>query len=125
MTICPALRKNVLMMAITVHFLAAAGADEAPLRVGGNVARPEKISAPPPAYTEPARKARLQGVVIVEAIIDTQGNVADARILRGMPLGLDRAALDAVEKWKFKPATTLEGKPVKVYYTLTVDFKLQ
>jgi protein TonB len=125
MTVRTGLLKNVVVMAIIVHLLAAAGVvDEAPLRVGGDVARPEKISAPPPVYTEQARKARLQGVVIVEAIIDTQGNVVDAHILKGMPMGLDLAALDAVEKWKFKPAT-LEGKPVKVYYTLTVNFKLQ
>jgi protein TonB len=124
MKIRPGLRKNVVVMAIIVHLLAAAGADEAPLRVGGDVARPELILGPPPIYTEWARKARLQGVVIVEAVIDTQGNVVDTKVLKGMPLGLDRAALDAVEKWKFKPAT-LEGKPVKVYYTLTVNFKLQ
>jgi protein TonB len=124
MTIRLGLRKNVVVMAIIVHLLAGAGVEEAPLRVGGDVARPEKISGPPPVYTELARKARLQGMVIVEAIINTQGNVVDARILKGMPMGLDQAALDAVERWKFKPAT-LEGKPVKVYYTLAVNFKLQ
>jgi protein TonB len=124
MTVRPGLIKNVVAMAIIVQLLAAAGAYEAPLRVGGDVTRPEKISGPPPVYTELARKARLQGAVIVEAIIDTQGNVVDARVLKGMPMGLDRAGLDAVVKWKFKPAT-LKGKPVNVYYTLTVNFKLQ
>jgi len=84
----------------------------------------EKISGPPPVYTELARKARVEGVVIIEAIIDAQGDGINARVLRGMPMGLDRTALEAVEKWKFKPAT-LKGKPVKVYYTLTVRFKLQ
>ena len=116
------LLKNVFVMAIIVPLLAAA--DEAPLRVGGDVTRPDKISEPPPVYTELARKARVQGTVIIEAIIDTQGNVVDARVLKGLPMGLDRAALDAVDKWKFKPAT-LKGEPVKVYYTLTVNFKLQ
>jgi protein TonB len=111
------------VIAIIVQLLAAAGADEAPLRIGGDVARPERILGPPLVYAELARRARLQGVVIVEATIDTQGKVVDAHILKGMPMGLDRAALDAVEKWKFKPAT-LRGKPVKVFYTLTVNFKL-
>jgi len=76
--------------------------------------------------TEPlsARKARVTGVVIVEAIIDERGNVVNARVLKGLPMGLDKAALDAVERWKFKPAT-LQSKPVKVYYTLTVNFTMQ
>ncbi|HXO42866.1 MAG TPA: energy transducer TonB, partial [Thermoanaerobaculia bacterium] len=98
--------------------------DDAPLHVGGAVTKPEKISAPPPVYTEMARKARLQGVVIIEAIIDAQGNVINAHVLKGMPMGLDKAAVEAVNKWKFRPAM-LQGKPVKVYYTLTVNFQVQ
>ncbi|RPH56897.1 energy transducer TonB, partial [bacterium] len=98
--------------------------DEAPLRVGGAVSRPEKISGPQPVYTEMARKARVQGVVIVEAIIDEKGNVTNARVLKGLPMGLDKAALEAVQRWKFKPAT-LNGRPVRVYYSLTVNFQVQ
>lgn len=48
----------------------------------------------------------------------------NAHVLKPLPMGLDRAALDAVAKWRFKPAT-LQGKPVKVYYTLTVNFQVQ
>jgi len=59
-----------------------------------------------------------------EAIIDTGGNVTNVRVLKGLPMGLDRAAVEAVQKWKFKPAT-LEGRPVKVYYVLTVNFQVQ
>ena len=55
MTVRSGLRKNIVAMAIIVHLVGAAGADEAPLRVGGNVTRPEKISEPPPVYTELAR----------------------------------------------------------------------
>ena len=97
---------------------------EGPIRVGGDVAPPEKIRAPSPQYTEIARKARIQGVVIVEAIIDKQGNVTNVKILKPLPMGLDQAAADAVKKWKFKPAT-LNGKPVAVIYNLTVNFRLQ
>lgn len=97
---------------------------EGPIRVGGDVKPPEKISAPSPQYTEIARKARIQGVVIVEAIIDKEGNVTNVKILKGLPMGLDTAAADAVQKWKFKPAT-LNGKPVAVIYNLTVNFRLQ
>jgi len=97
---------------------------EGPIRVGGDVQPPVKVSAPSPQYTEIARKARIQGVVIVEAIIDKEGNVTNVKILKGLPMGLDTAAADAVKKWRFKPAT-LNGKPVAVIYNLTVNFRLQ
>jgi protein TonB len=97
---------------------------EGPIRVGGDVKPPEKIVAPQPQYTEIARKARIQGVVIIEAIIDKQGLVTNVKMLKGLPMGLDQAAADAVKKWKFKPAT-LNGKPVAVIYNLTVNFRLQ
>lgn len=95
-----------------------------PHRVGDHVTRPEKISGAAPVYTEAARKARVQGVVIIEAIIDEQGDVTKTNILKGLPLGLDQAAVEAVKTWKFKPAM-FEGRPVKVYYTLTVNFKVE
>jgi TonB family protein len=97
---------------------------EGPIRVGGDVKPPAKIVAPSPQYTEIARKARIQGVVIIEAIINKEGNVTNVKILKGLPMGLDDAAADAVKKWKFKPAT-LNGKPVAVIYNLTVNFRLQ
>ncbi len=96
----------------------------APIQVGGDVRPPEKISAPQPQYTEIARKARIQGVVIVQAIIDKQGNVTNVKVLKGLPMGLEEAAVDAIKQWKFKPAM-LNGRPVTVYYNLTVNFKLQ
>ena len=78
---------------------------------------------PPPAYPEEARKLRLQGVVIIEAVIDKEGCVTQDHILKGMPQGLSHAALAAVEKWVFEPAR-LEGQPVKVWYTLTINFQV-
>ncbi|MCD6451347.1 MAG: energy transducer TonB [Acidobacteria bacterium] len=97
-----------------------------PLRVGGNVKKPVRIKYVPPVYPELARKARIQGIVIIEAVIDRHGNVVRAKVLRspGKAFGFDQAAIDAVRQWKFKPAT-LNGKPVDVYYNLTVIFKLQ
>jgi len=86
--------------------------------------RPEKISGAHPVYTEMARRAGVEGVVIVESVIDEEGNVTNARVLRGLPMGLNEAALEALQTWKFKPSTQ-EGRPVKVYYTLTVNFKIQ
>jgi TonB family protein len=88
------------------------------------VTRPKKISGERPVYTEMARRARVQGVVIVESVIDEEGNVTRARVLRGLPMGLDEAALEALETWKFEPATQ-EGRPVPVSYTLTVNFRIE
>lgn len=97
---------------------------EGPIQVGGDVKAPARIYDPHPQYTEIARKARIQGIVIVQATIDKGGNVTDAKILKGLPMGLDKEALEAVRKWKFEPAT-LNGKPVAVYYNLTINFTLQ
>ncbi|MEM1245416.1 MAG: energy transducer TonB [Acidobacteriota bacterium] len=95
-----------------------------PIYVTGDVQKPEKISSVPPQYTEIARKARIQGVVILQSIIDEQGNVTDVSVLKGLPMGLSEAATEAVKQWKYKPAT-LNGKPVAVYFNLTVNFQLQ
>ena len=62
--------------------------------------------------------------MIVQAIIDKQGAVTNVKVLKGLPMGLSEQAVEAIKKWKFKPAT-LNGKPVDVYYNLTVNFRLQ
>jgi periplasmic protein TonB len=94
------------------------------LRVGGEITKPVRLGGAQPAYTELARKARIQGVVIVEAVIDKEGKVTNVRVLKGLPMGLDQSAVDAVKSWRFRPAT-LNGRPVSVYYSLTVNFRLQ
>jgi TonB family protein len=95
-----------------------------PLQVVEGVSRPEKISGEPPRYTEIARKAGVQGTVIVEAVIDEHGNVTNTRILQGLPLGLSMSALETLKTWRFEPAV-FEGRSVKVYYTLTVNFRVE
>jgi protein TonB len=94
-----------------------------PIRVGGDVKAPVKVHAPDPRYTSPAQAARVEGVVIVEAVIDKRGRVTSTKILKDLPMGLGAAAQNAVKTWRFKPAT-LNGKPVDVYYNLTVNFEL-
>lgn len=94
------------------------------LVVGGAVQKPVAIFQPQPTYTEMARRTRTQGVVILEAIIDREGNVTDVKLRAGLPYGLSEEAIKAVRKWKFRPST-LDGKPVAVFYNLTVRFTLQ
>jgi TonB family protein len=92
------------------------------LRVGGAIQAPQKIKDAAPVYPPIALQARVQGVVIVEVIIDTQGRVSEAKVIRSIPL-LDQAALDAVRQWRFTP-TILNGQPAPVIMTVTVNFTL-
>ncbi|HEV8240810.1 MAG TPA: energy transducer TonB [Thermoanaerobaculia bacterium] len=92
-------------------------------RVGGEVAAPRLVRQVQPVYPLAARLTGTQGVVIVEAVIDQHGEVSKVRVLKGLPHGLDDAAVEAVEQWKFAPAM-LYGKPVAVYFTLTVNFRI-
>ena len=116
-------RSFALLLLLSSVSLAQAPDSGPPYRVGGNVTRPEKVAGDPPQYTVDAREARVQGVVIVEALIDEQGKVTDAKVLKGLPMGLSESALEAIRTWEFKPAA-IDGKPVPVYYTLTVNFTL-
>jgi protein TonB len=99
---------------------------EGPIRfvVGGKITEPVKLSGPNPLYPEAARRARIQGVVVLECIIGKTGAVKEVKVLRGLPLGLTESAVDAVKKWRFEPST-LNEKPVEVLYILTVRFNLQ
>jgi protein TonB len=76
-----------------------------------------------PVYPEEARRARVAGIVIIEAVIGKDGRVKSARVLKPLPFGLDEAALDAVKQWTFDPGT-LDGQPVDVVYTLTVNMRV-
>ena len=92
------------------------------LRVGGNVQRANLIRQVRPRYPWPARQARIQGTVILEAIISEQGSVENLRVVKGHPL-LIRSALEAVRRWRYKP-TVLNGVPVEVITRITVRFNL-
>jgi len=93
------------------------------VRVGGKIRPPTKTKNVTPAYPAAAKAAGVQGVVIIEAVIGADGKVADAKVLRSVP-DLDGAAVAAVKQWEFTP-TLLNGKPVPVVMTVTVNFKLK
>jgi TonB family protein len=102
---------------------APAKATAAPLRVGGAVKPPTKIKDVRPAYPQQAVSARIQGVVVIEATIGPDGKVQNTKVLRSVPM-LDGPAIDAVRQWEYNP-TLLNGVPVPVIMTVTVNFKLQ
>jgi len=93
------------------------------VRIGGGLKAPMKTRDVRPEYPPIAQSARVQGVVIIEALIDEGGTVVDAHVLRSIPL-LDQAALDAVQQWKYAPVN-LNGVPQAVIMTVTVNFSLQ
>jgi TonB family protein len=108
---------------ITAPRKVVAANQEAPFRVGGDVKAPVVVQRVEPIYTEEARKERISGIVIVEVVIDRNGVVQKAYVLKPLPFGLDQAAIDAVKQWRFRPGT-LEGVPVDVIFNLTINFKL-
>lgn len=95
-----------------------------PLHLGGAVKPPVGVYTPQPRYSEEAREARVQGVVLLQSVIDEEGDVTRLEVLKGLPLGLTASALDTVRTWKYQPAT-LNGEPVPVYFHLMVRFSVQ
>ncbi len=100
-----------------------APAADGTLRVGGQIRPPQKVLHVSPVYPQEAKDAGVQGVVIIEAKIGPDGSVAEAWVLRSIPV-LDQAALDAVRQWRYAP-TLLNGAPVPVIMTITVNFTLE
>jgi len=93
-----------------------------PVRAGSVLVTPKKIHHVDPVYPQAARKAHAQGRVLLEARIDENGRVSDARVLQSIPL-LDKAAIECVRQWRFAP-TEINGSAVPIITTLIVDFKL-
>ena len=101
---------------------AAGGVVPGVLKSGEKVMPPKLVKEVAPVYPEAARKARVEGVVILEATTDTYGRIADVKVLRSIPL-LDQAAIDAVRQWVYEPMV-VDGKPRDVTFTVTVRFGL-
>jgi protein TonB len=92
-------------------------------RIGGGVRAPVVIAQVDPEFSEEARKQKFSGNVLVDLIVDEQGNPTHVRVARGVGLGLDEKAVDAVRQYRFKPATR-DGKPVKVELSIEVRFEI-
>jgi TonB family protein len=102
---------------------AAATQEAGPIRVGGSISEPKKIRHVSPKYPAEALAAGVEGLVVVEAVIATDGTVRDIQVMRSVAM-LDGAAMDAVRQWLFTP-TLLNGTPVEVIITASVNFAIR
>jgi TonB family protein len=86
--------------------------------------QPEETDRVVPRYPMMARRAAIQGPVVVRGIVRRDGTIDNVEVIKDLPYGLGEAARDAVSQWHFRPAT-YRGDPIDVYYTVTVNFRLQ
>ena len=92
-------------------------------RTGTGINPPRPTYSPEPDYSNEARKRKIEGVVTLAVVITSAGQTTQIRVLTSRGYGLDEKAIEAVRKWKFKPATK-DGKPVSVEIALEIDFRL-
>jgi periplasmic protein TonB len=92
-------------------------------KIGGGVSPPTVLSMVNPEYSEEARKAKWQGDVMVQVVVDEHGMPRQMRVIKSLGLGLDEKALEAVAKWRFKPGMK-DGRPVPVVALIDVTFHL-
>lgn len=86
--------------------------------------QPEELDRVIPRYPPVARRAGIQGPVVVRGIVRRDGTIDNVEVIKDLPYGLGEAAADAVSRWRFRPAT-YHGEAIDVYYTVTVNFRLQ
>ncbi|MDP9055251.1 MAG: energy transducer TonB [Acidobacteriota bacterium] len=92
-------------------------------KVGGGVSTPAVIFKVDPEYSEEARKAKYSGTVMLAVVVDSDGHARDIHVVKSLGMGLDEKAIEAVEKWKFKPGMK-GGQAVNVRATIEVNFRL-
>jgi TonB family protein len=93
-------------------------------RIGGSVSGPVPLNSVEAEFSDEARRAKYQGVCLISLIVDAQGNPQNPRVVRALGMGLDEKALEAVRKYKFKPAMKDGKTPVPVMITVEVNFRL-
>ena len=92
-------------------------------KIGGGVSAPVPILRPEPEYSEEARQAKRQGAVLLQVAIDENGVPQEIKVVRSLGFGLDQKAIEAVQKWRFKPALK-DGQPVPVSANIEINFRL-
>jgi protein TonB len=92
-------------------------------RRGSGITPPQLVYKVEPEFSEEARKAKFQGMVVLIIEVDANGNVRSIRVRQGLGLGLDEKAIEAVSRWRFRPGV-LDGKPVTTQATVQVNFQL-
>jgi TonB family protein len=129
MVACAALGVATCGSALALHMrvnglatMSAGAQPSGPIHVSSKIMQGNRISGPMPVYPPDAKKAKVQGKVVIDATIDKEGNVADAQPVSGPPM-LKNSALDAVKQWKYKPYL-LNGEPVEVETTINVTYSL-
>jgi protein TonB len=90
----------------------------------GGVGYPSCLYCPEPQYSEDARKAKFQGIVVLQVIIQPDGHATNIQVVKGAGLGLDEKAIEAVRMWRFKPAVGPNGTPVATITPIEVNFRL-
>jgi periplasmic protein TonB len=112
--------------------LAQVSADKGNAGFGGSLGAPDGtngiymprlIYSPNPAYTDAARRKRIQGLVLIALIVNPDGTRSELRVLQGLDPDLDKEAVKTVSRWKYKPGTK-EGRPVAMHIAVEVNFRL-
>jgi protein TonB len=119
----PAVRIQAASVEVTAAPPGASLASEAVVACGGHVTMPQVLKEQKPEYSSEAMRARIQGSVEVEAVVDTEGNITDARVVRALHPDLDEKAVAAVKAWKFSPGL-MDGKPVPVLIDIEMSFAM-
>jgi TonB family protein len=107
----------------TAATTSAGGFDDRAYRIGNGVSAPVPIYQPEPEYSQEARKAKLEGTVMLSLVVDENGKAQNIRVTKSLGHGLDEKAVEAVKKWRFKPSMK-DGKPVPVIASAEVNFRL-
>jgi periplasmic protein TonB len=92
-------------------------------RAVGGVTAPQPLYKVEPEYSEEARKAKLQGTVVLYVEVDPAGRAINSKVIRSLGLGLDEKAIEAIRKWRFTPGLK-DDKPVTVASEIEIDFRL-
>lgn len=117
------IRLPLLIAFLGVTALEGQPAASGPYTIGPGISPPSVISKVDPSYSPEALEARLQGVVVLSLVVQTDGAATDLSVVRSLGLGLDEKAMEAVQKWRFRPGAK-NGQSVPVFATVELAFRL-